>query len=121
MPRNPTKDWAYSRDVGRAIVALRNARSIPSPVYNVGAEEVWPVSAWAERLGEAFPGFELDIGCKPEDASIEVYGTRDRAPLNVGRLKSEIGFAFRYDRARAFEDYLEWASDFRCWRIGGPS
>lgn len=118
MPRDPRKDWAYSRDVGRAILALKNARTPPSPVYNVGADEVWPASAWADRLREAFPGFDYRVGDPPGRTGVEVYGPRDRAPLDVGRLKSEIGFAFRYGHQEAFGDYLDWAASFNCWQAG---
>lgn len=119
LPRDPTKDWAYSRDIGRAIVALSEKPVVPSTIYNVGCDDVWPASAWAERLTTAFPGFGYAVG--PDNnvsdfAKIEVYGAKDRPPLNVERIKTDVGFEFRYRTRQAFEDYLEWASLFQCWR-----
>lgn len=119
LTRDPTKDWAYSRDVGRAVAALKNAGSTPSRVYNVGADEIWPASSWAERLRAAFPDFDYRIGEPAGPAPIEVYGPKDRPPLDVGRLKTELGFSFHYASEAAFADYLDWASGFRCWRLGG--
>lgn len=121
LPRDPVKDWAYSRDIGRAIVILSGSQSLPSTIYNLGCDDVWPVSAWAERLRKAFPGFTCSIAPDSKQSGaqdIEVYGAKDRAPLNVDRLKSETDFVFEYRTARAFEDYLEWASRFQCWRNG---
>ena len=117
LARDAIKDWAYSRDVGRAVVAIKDAGQTPSQVYNVGADAVWPISAWAERLRDAFPGFAFALP-EPASPTIELYGPKDRPPLSVERLKSEIGFAFAYDREAAFADYLDWAGRFACWKSG---
>lgn len=108
LPREGRRDWIYSRDVAAAIIALLDARAPAYDLYNVGPGSQWNVVDWCARLAGTFPGFSWRIVEDPGAANVNYWVERERAPLAIERLATDLGFRPRYDLNEAFADFLRW-------------
>jgi len=108
LPRPGWRDWVYAPDVAAGLVALLDHPRPAHRLYHVGSGVRWSVEAWCARLAARFPGFAHRPARAPEEATVDLYGDRDRAPLAIGRLAADTGFRPRWGLDEAFEDYLAW-------------
>ena len=111
LPRAGQRDWGYSRDVARAIVALLQAENSRFDVYNVSSGVQWTITAWCDKLAEFYPGFHFRLASEDESGNVDFYDPRDRSPLAIDRLTQDIGFVPEFDLDASFEDYMSWISD----------
>lgn len=108
LPRALRGDWLYSRDAGRGIAALLTAGFLPHTIYNLGGEVLTSLAEWAEEL-QSFPqARKWKIAGPGEAANIRFGLSRDRAPLNIERIKTDIGFQPAFSGRVAAEDYMSW-------------
>jgi nucleoside-diphosphate-sugar epimerase len=101
------KDWVYSREIGKSVVALLLADKHKYDVYHLSSDFVWTVKDWCEKLIELYPNFEYEVLADP--------GVIERPPLKIERLKEDIGYFPKFDLDKSFEDYMNWVknmSDF---------
>jgi nucleoside-diphosphate-sugar epimerase len=112
LPRAGRRDWAYSRDVAAALVALMDADRPAHPVYNVGPGREWTVAAWCEKLAAAYPAFSFRLARDGETPNVDYYLPRDRAPFAIRRLVEDLGYQPRFGLEEAFQDYAAWLADF---------
>jgi nucleoside-diphosphate-sugar epimerase len=106
LPRDPPRDWVYSRDVAGAVLALIDKTSPCFDLYHVGPGAMWKLSAWAAALGAS-----VHVGGQP---NVDLFGDRDRAPLAIERLTGDLGYRPRFTTAAAC------AADYRQWRATQP-
>ncbi len=112
LPRQGRRDWVYSRDVAAALVALLNADRPHYDVYNIGPGAEWTIEAWCKKLMEVYPKFSCRFATGRNEANVDYYGPRDRAPFSIKRLVEDIGFKPRFGFQEAFTDYMEWIKQF---------
>ncbi|MGC9311739.1 MAG: NAD-dependent epimerase/dehydratase family protein [Sediminispirochaetaceae bacterium] len=113
--RPDSKDWVYSRDIARSLAAMLSAGKFGYDVYNLSSGFIWSGTDWCDKLKEAFPKFDYTIVDDPAAADITDFGMLDRKPMNIDRLKQDLGCVPVYDLDRSFEDYMTWInsnSDF---------
>lgn len=110
LPRAGQRDWGYSRDVARAIVALLHADSPRFDVYNVSSGVQWTIAAWCDKLAEIYPGFHYRLASEDESGNVDFYDPRDRSPLAIERLTQDIGFVPEFALEASFKDYMSWIS-----------
>lgn len=108
LPRAGLRDWIHGGDIARAIVRVLDAETPPAGPVNIGPGSEWTVADWCERLSARIAGFSARIAEADERATISFHGDADRAPLDVARLFTEVGFAPDFDLERGVEDYLSW-------------
>jgi nucleoside-diphosphate-sugar epimerase len=112
-----TRDWVYSADVGRALVMLADAPSLPHAVYNLSAGIDWTgdIAAWCEVLAARFPGFRHRTAQPGEVPSIH-YTDRARSLMSVRRLETDHGFVAMRDRAAIHHAFADWVGQVgRVW------
>jgi UDP-glucose 4-epimerase len=105
LPRRSALDWNYSRDAAAALLVLLD-RSTGERVVNVGPGLVFDLERFCALLAARFPRFRWRYGSEAE-ATIDLHGARDRAPLATDRLRNA-GFAPRFSERAAYEDYIAW-------------
>jgi len=113
--RPDSKDWVYSRDIAKSLLAMLTADSFGYDVYNLSSGYIWSGTAWCDKLKEAFPAFAYSIVDEAADADITDFGLRDRNPMSIERLKTDLGYIPHFDLEKSFEDYMKWIdghSDF---------
>ena len=98
------RDWTYVDDTAAAILALLRLESPAHSVYNVSAGQPLrfaSVVAAFERHGLMARWVDDADG-----AEIAMRSQQQRAPLDIGRLRAETGFAPRYDLDAGVAAYL---------------
>jgi UDP-glucose 4-epimerase len=104
LPRPGLRDWIYAPDAARAVLGLLDAPRLQHRLYNIGPGTSFAVLDWARQI----PGLQCRL-CEPgETASIDLGGSRDRAPLAIGRLVAETGFAAAFGMRESAHHLTEW-------------
>lgn len=114
VTRAAALDWIYSRDAASAILALLDRRATEPAVVNVSPGFKTEFGAFCEALARRHSGFRWRVA-PGEEATVDLHGARDRAPLATERLLREVGWSPRFDAASAFLDYFGWVE-----RHGAP-
>ena len=103
-PPTLARDAIYVADTAGAIAAVLLAERPPHAVYNVG----WGRATTAEEalavLGRLVPGLRVEH--HPEEAS--PWSAVSRAPLDSGRLKTDLGWRPQHDLESGLAAYLAW-------------
>jgi UDP-glucose 4-epimerase len=108
LPRPLTGDWLYSRDAGRGIATLLSAEAPPHRTYNLGGERMTSVADWCEAL-QSLPGARGWRLAAPGEKANLIFGLgRDRAALDVARIRTDIGFQPAFSGDAAAKDYMNW-------------
>jgi nucleoside-diphosphate-sugar epimerase len=112
-PKEPERDWIYSRDVACGIAAVLEAPSFRHDVYNLGSGYRWSGVAadWCSRLRAIVPGLRARPAEAGEEPNVAFLGERDRSRMNIDRLAAETGFKPRFDQERACADYAAWVRE----------
>ena len=111
LPANyPRREMIYSRDLAQALVLLMFAPRLSHQVYNLSTNSNWSKTpeAWCEALGKRFSNFDWRHTTNGLPATIDYYDLRDRASLNTGRVKDDLGFVSAFELPKAVEDYAQW-------------
>lgn len=112
LPRDSRRDWLYVRDGAAGLAALLDAPRLPRSVYNVAAGFMGSISEWCDALRTRLPGgldWRIAVdGSKAAAVNVDYYASYDRAPMDIGRLRSDTGFTPRFDLDRAADDYVAW-------------
>lgn len=116
LPRADSRDWLYGTDAARGILALLDLARPRYDVYNLASGDRWGMVDWCDRLAAAFPGFSSRLATTPDEANINLYGDRDRAPLTTDRLAADAGFRAELGLDAAFADYMGWIRAHRIWQ-----
>lgn len=107
------KDWLYSRDAAAGLAGLLDAPAPAHALYNLGSGMLWEAAAWCEKLAASYPEFRWRLAENAEEVNVELYGSTERAPLAIGRLREETGFVPRSGLEESFADYLVWMEAHR--------
>lgn len=105
LPRPVNRDWVYGRDVAAAVTILLERERFAHSVYNVGPGTEFATSDWCALLAERLPDFSWSID---QNTDITPWGDRDRKPLAINRMTSDLGYVPQYRIAEAFDDYMSW-------------
>lgn len=109
LPRDSVRDWLYVRDAAAGISSLIKTRQLPHSIYNIAAGFEFPLSSWCRKLQAHMPGFQWQVSKKTgEPCNVHLYGSRDRASMDIGRLLADTRFKPLYDLDSAFDDFISW-------------
>ena len=104
------RDWIYSRDVARGLVALAQASSPQHRLYHLTSGLDWSngVVQWCKALAVAVDGFGFRLAEADEEPNVFDSARGDRAPMLVDRLRTDLGFSPRYGPEAAARDFAQW-------------
>lgn len=108
LPRDSKRDWLYVRDAAAAIVSLLNTPNLPHSIYNVSAGFEFSLSSWCRKLQSRFPGFQWRVDGAPQQCNVNLYGSEDRASMDIRKLLADTQFEPFYDLDAAFGDFISW-------------
>ncbi len=103
LPNAGVKDWVYSREIAKSIVALLVAKEHAYNIYHLSSGYIWTIKDWCEKLKEVFPDFNYKVLTDP--------GEIERSPLLIERLKNDIGYKPEFNLKKSFEDYMNWVKN----------
>ena len=119
LARPMKADWVDVAEAAVAIVDLLDLPTLESGPFNIGGGAVTSVASWCEALATIHTDFRWSID--PTAATIRYGMERDRAPMDMSRLRAAIGTIPSTDalavRARRF---LEWRNSPAGLALCGP-
>lgn len=103
------RDYTYSVDTARGLVAVLDAPELPHDLYNL-TTGVWVTyREILEVIGELAPGSApAPSAGGGEGAARARASVPSRGPLSGHRLRQDLGWRPDYDLRSALADYLEW-------------
>jgi len=110
--RECADDWVYSIDVARGVLAALNSQVRPKPLYHLSAGLRWDVADWCQRMCAAFPGFTYALVNDPALCTIGRTSSPSRSPMNIERIKSDLGYKPEYLTEAAWIDFLRWGENY---------
>ena len=84
------------------------AERLSHTVYNVSAGTAHSLAAIAAAVAGLVPGPAWVTADTPEGADLVVRPPSERGPLDLGRLRGDLGFVPRFTLEEGLARYLEW-------------
>jgi UDP-glucose 4-epimerase len=102
------KDWTYVEDTAAGFVHLVEAEGrLRHRLYNLGSGTNVTVREVLEAIVKEWPGTEVQVTPGASD-NPNLDPARIRGPLEVVRLRDELGFGPRFDIRSGIARYAEW-------------
>ncbi len=105
--RSYARDYTYITDIALGILAILEAPSISFDVYNNSAGVWITLGDIIDRLEDLIPNIEV-ITVPSKETTVSAM----RGPLDVSRLRDDIGYTAKYDLLSGLREYLKWRDDF---------
>jgi len=104
------KDWIYVEDVGEAIARLLEAKRLTHRRYNLGLGENVTVRRVLDAIRREWPAAEVAV--MPElPANPNLAAGRVRLPLEMTRLRQDVGFRPRFSIEAGITRYAGWMKE----------
>ena len=102
------RDYTYSVDTARGLVAILDAPELPHDLYNLTAGPWTTYREILETLAELAPGSPAPAGVADGAAARARASVPSRGPLSGHRLRQDLGWQPQYDLRAGLADYLQW-------------
>jgi len=101
------RDWTHVEDVAKAVHMLLSARHVPSSVYNISAGVGYSTQEVLHLLEQEIPGSTYALVSENE-ANVRINTDNRRGPLDIARLRTEMGYEPTYTLEKGLASYLAW-------------
>ena len=101
-------DWTYTADLATAVRLLLEAEAPSHRVYNLSNGRQRKVSDVIAALGQLIPGAVFDWVGNDEPGDIDTRSDPRRGPLDISRLRRDVGFEPAYDLDQGLTAALPW-------------
>lgn len=95
----------YVKDCVKGISLIHCAKVLKHNIYNLGDGTPHSLSDFAEAVREVIPNAKIHLGTTRPRIDL------DLPPLDIDRVKGEVGFVPDYSLKQAVRDYIEWVRD----------
>ena len=102
------RDYTYSVDTARGLVAILDAPELPHDLYNLTSGPWITYREILETLAELEPGSPAPAGVADGAAARARASVPSRGPLSGHRLRQDLGWQPQYDLRTGLADYLQW-------------
>ena len=102
------RDYTYSVDTARGLMAVLDAPELPHDLYNLTAGPWITYREILETLAELEPGSPAPPAVAEGAAARARASVPSRGPLSGHRLRQDLGWQPDYDLRSALADYLQW-------------
>ncbi|MGH7330871.1 MAG: NAD-dependent epimerase/dehydratase family protein, partial [Polyangiaceae bacterium] len=104
------RDWIYSRDVAAGLAAAVRARRLPHRLYHLSSGIDWSgtLLEWCKLLHGAYPAFSYRAAAAGETPNVSHRVAKDRSPMEISRIKQDLGFTPAFGPREAYADYIDW-------------
>lgn len=109
-PKEPWRDWVYSRDVAAGFVRVLKASALRHRLYHLSSGMDWRggFARWCDLLRAAYPRFSWRHAKEGEQANVSFIVDRDRSAMDIGRITVDAGFRPAFGPDAAYRDYVAW-------------
>lgn len=105
---NASFDWTYVMDLAKAVRLLLVAPALPNQMYNLSGGVERPLTDVIALLNGLVPNNHLEWVDAPDAAELNLGHVPHRGPLDISRLRDDVGFAPSYDLAQGIAASLPW-------------
>ena len=109
--RSSGRDYTYVADTVAGICSVVDATSLPHDVYNISCGRWTTPADVLTALQRLRPSLTIADDPGQEPAILRASGVR--GPMDVTRIREDLGFTAKFDLAAGLEAYLRWREDFR--------
>jgi len=111
--RDAIRDWTHMRDIahGTVLLATCGDSKLQHTLYNVTSGIVVSIEHVLQTLTSLFPSFAYDFVDREEDANLVAAMTNPRGPLDISRIREDVGFSPEFDIDHGLADYAKWARE----------
>lgn len=103
-----TCDWTYTLDLAEAVRLLIEAEALQHPVYNLSNGQSRRVSDVVAQLKLLIPGARFEWVGSDESADVDTRSDPRRGPLDILRLRQDVGYEPAYDLKQGLQAALPW-------------
>ena len=113
--RDVVRDWTHMRDIARGTVLLATcpAEQLRHTLYNVAGGVVSSIEHVAQKLEELILGSTYQFVDNPQDADLVAVIPYARGPLDISRVREDVGFDPEFTIDSGLKDYVHWWRAFR--------
>lgn len=97
-------NFVYIKDCARAIGMIHLAPKLSNNVYNVSDIIRHSLSEFKQAIMEFIPEANISLGGPGENST-------DDPPMNIDRIREDLGFTPEYDLKKGIKDYLGWLKE----------
>jgi nucleoside-diphosphate-sugar epimerase len=114
LGRDVMRDWTHMRDIARGTVMLSSCEEaqLKHTLYNVADGITTSIEHVLQTLKTLFPKFSYEFVDRDEDANLIAAMANPRGPLDISRIREDVGFSPEFDIDRGLADYQKWSLDF---------
>lgn len=99
-------DFTYVQDTTAGICAVLDAPTLKHPVYLISTGRRVQPNEMVEAIQEAYPAVKFVEPIPRDDGAKEALG-----PIDVSRIREELGFAPKRDLASGLREYIKWRQE----------
>lgn len=101
-------DWTYTADLAAAIRLLAEGDRLQHRIYNLSGGQSWSLSAVTHQLEALLPDVQFTWVPPGAAADLTFDAFPQRGPLDISRLRADVGYVPAYDLARGIATALPW-------------
>lgn len=105
------RDYTYSVDTARGLVAVLDAPELPHDLYNLTAGPWITYREILDTLADLEPGSPAPAAVAEGAAARARASVPSRGPLSGHRLRQDLGWQPDYDLRAGLADYMQWRRD----------
>lgn len=102
------RNWTHVKDVASAVVALLEKDRPSHGAYNLSYGKLYTLEDVLEVFEALEPSFRYEVIAQQEPAHVAYDETEQRGPMDVTRLREDIGYEPRYDLESGIRAYMDW-------------
>jgi nucleoside-diphosphate-sugar epimerase len=102
------RTWTHVEDIARALIAILRAPRLTYSAYNVSYGQVYSLQQVLDAFQKLEPGLRYRVVGEDETADIAYDESRQRGPLDITRLRDDVGYTPRHDLDSGIRAYMRW-------------
>jgi nucleoside-diphosphate-sugar epimerase len=102
------RTWTHVEDIARALIAMTKTSQFTYPAYNISYGEAYSLKQVLDTFQELETDFCYEAVGEDQQADITYDLGRQRGPLDITRLRQDVGYEPRYDLESGIQAYMTW-------------
>lgn len=102
------RTWTHVEDIARAVVAMLQVEKFAHSAYNLSYGKPYSLLEVLETFQRIEPSFSYDVVDEGDAADVSYDLSQQRGPLDVTRLRNDLGYRPRFDLESGIHSYLTW-------------
>jgi nucleoside-diphosphate-sugar epimerase len=102
------RSWTHVEDIARGLIGILKTPHCSYDAYNVSYGEAYTLRQVLEAVKDINPSFEYAVVEGGMAADVAYDESRQRGPMDITRLREDVGYDPQYDLALGLQAYMNW-------------